>query len=538
MSSRRILLVLLVTSGALLAGIALLIRTDSPPSEVAAASPGPDGRARAALDLDAAPDAVLHARSEVTGRRVACRGRVFGDFDEGVEGVPVELGIEAADGGRILAHSASGSRGRFLCEVDVPLELAGAKDTFLFARIERDGYPRRIVRRPIESLKHGVDFHLSLALLRVLPGTVVDADGLPVDRALVELRTDDLPGVDGSAWTKADGSFEMIWSRPGSFRLSAKAQGKGSTRIAPIVLDAQEDPEPLRIVLERSDVLEGRVEDTEGHPIPAEELWAFPASLAGSSAESLFAWRMTSRSDEPDGTRSGSTTSTQDGSFRFTGLAPGTYFVAPRTELDETTFAARVWRAGDRDVRVVLERWWLELRGPPSGAGRLFCAGLYEGRAGGALPIAEPGATLGSVVFAVEGGRSYVYGCVDAQHEVVEARVLIPWDRPRTVCEIPDAPRVESGSLRITLMTLDRDDARRQRTVRIRSATTGFELWRWNQRGEDLQSLLAPGSYVLHVSLEPTRSFRDGSPGFEALLVDERSIEIRPAETTRVDLWR
>ncbi len=541
-SPPRLLVVLVLTAGALLAGLALLIGRDPAIPEVAAASPSTRSSGRPNVDLDAGTGGASGSkpgrRSELTSRRVTCRGRVLADLGLAAPSVPVELGVETPDGGAVLAHAASDPRGQFLCDVDVPEDVADGPEAFVFARVERQGYSRRVVRRPIAKLGREVVINLSLSLLRVLPGSVVDADGAPVKRALVELRTDDLPGVDASAWTLDDGTFEMVWSRPGTFRLSAKARGKGSAQIAPIVLDADVEPEPLKIVLERSDVLAGRVEDTEGHPIGKEELWAFPASLAGSSSERLFQWRTSERSESADGSRSGSTTSADDGSFRFQGLAPGAYFIAPRTELDETTVAARVFRAGDLDARVVVERWWLEVRGPEGTGGRLFCAGIFGGRAGGSLPVVEPGSTPGAEVFRVEGGRSYLYGWVEPRHAVVEAVVLIPWDRPRTVVEIPETPSVDPGSLAITLATLDRDDARRSRTVRVLSAASGFELWKWAQTGESLGAGIPPGSYALRVELAPTRSFRDGTPGFETLLVDERTIEIRPGETTKLDLWR
>lgn len=539
---QRLLAALVLAAGALLAGLALLIGRDPRSSEVAAASPSARSSVRPSLDLeggiDSGSDSRPGTRSEVTSRRVTCRGHVFGEFDLSAPDTPVEIGVDCPEGGAVLAHIASGPRGRFQCNVDVPSDLADAPNAFVFARIEREGYARHVVRRPIAMIDREVVFNLSLALRCILPGTVVDADGAPVKRALVELRTDDLPGVDASAWTVDDGSFNMIVSRPGTFRLSAKAQGKGSAQLAPIVLDADTELEPLKLVLERSDVLAGRIEDTEGHPIGKEELWAFPASLAGSSAERLFEWRMSETSEVSDGSRSGSTTSAEDGTFRFQGLAPGAYFVAPRIELDETTAGARVWRTGELDVRVVVERWWLEIRGPHSSAGRLFCAGIFGGRAGRALPVVEPGAMPGSQVFSVEGGRTYLYGWIEPSHEVVEALVLIPWDRPRTVVEIPETPSVEPGSLSITLATLDRDDARRKRIVRVLSPASGFELWRWDQTGESLGAGIPPGSFLLRVELEPTRSFRDGTPGFETLLVDERRIEIRPGQTTKIDLWR
>ena len=539
---QRLLVALALASGVLLASLALLIGRDPGRAEVAAAAPSSRSGGRPPLEIDAGtgadPASSTGKRSGITSRRVLCRGRVLGDFGLAAPSVPIELGVDTPDGGAVLAHAASDPRGQFLCEVPVPEDVADAPDAFVFARVERAGYARRIVRRPISKLDREVVIHLSLSVLHALPGNVVDRDGAPVKHALVELRTPDLPGVDASAWTEEDGTFEMLWSRPGTYRLSAKAQGKGSATMAPIVLDADVEPEPLKVVLERSDVLAGRVEDTEGHPIGKEELWAFPASLAGSSAERLFEWRMSEASGVSDGERSGSTTSAEDGSFHFQALAPGAYFVAPRTELDETTVAARVWRTGDLDVRVVLERWRLEIRGPEGIGGRLFCAGIFGGRAGRALPVLEPGSTAGSQVFQVEGGRSYLCGWVEPRHEVAETVVLVPWDRPRTIVEIPETASADPGNLSITLATLDRDDARRKRIVRVSSAASGFELWRWDQTGESLGAGIPPGAYVLRVELEPTRSFRDGTPGFETLLVDERRIEIRAGETTKLDLWR
>lgn len=536
MSPRRLLLALVCVSAAGLTAIALLIHTEAAPGEVAAASPPRRTVPLVESTLDSAPSDSPRMLAHDAAHDLSCRGRVFGDFGDGAEGVPIEIGIEAADGTHVLAHAVSRAGGTFECDVHPPADLADREEARLFARIDHEGYPRRLIQKPVKKIDQGIVFRLSLALLHVLPGRVVDSGGAPVKGAVVELRTDGLPGIDASATTNADGEFEMLWRRPGAYRLSAKAVGRGSAEINPFTLAGEIDPDPISIELSSSDVLEGRIEDTEGRPIGGEELWTFPASLAGSPSEDLFRWRMSSNSTTADGVRSAFTVSTESGSFRFAGLAPGAYFIAPKTELDETTIAARVWRTGDRNASVIVERWWLELQHPHSTKGRLFCAGLYNGKAGRAIKPVQTRERTGSDVFPVEGGRTYLYGWIDENHAAVEDSVLIPWDHPRTVREITEGPEVASGGLQLSILTLDADDERRARCVSVRSSSTDFELWNWRQHGEDSAHALPPGQYLLRVTLEPTHSYRDGTPGFETLLVSERTIQIQSDSTIRLEL--
>jgi protocatechuate 3,4-dioxygenase beta subunit len=536
MSSRRLLLPLVFASAAGLAASALLIQAGPADLEVSAAAPAPRVESTPAVSLDAAPRGSARILASDASHPLSCRGRVLGEFREGAVGVPVEIGIEDVDGAHVLARVESRARGEFACKVESPAELFDHEEARFFARIDHEGYPRRAIRKPIAKLDHEVVFHLSLALFLFVPGHVVDADGAPVKDAVVELRTEGEAGIDASARTNADGDFEMLCRRPGAYRLSAKSDGRGSNEVNPFVVTGEADPDPIRIELHHPDVLEGRVEDTEGRPIRGEELWAFPASLAGSSSRDLFQWRLGASSTAADGVRSAFTTSTDGGSFRFTGLSPGTYFIAPRTELDETTFAPRIWRTGERDVRVVLERWWLEVRHPGSGQGRLFCAGLYDGRAGKALEREQGSSSEGVAVFPVGGGRTYLYGWIDENHAIVEDTVFIPWNQPRTVREIQSGPALAPGSLRITLLTLDADDDRRARLVSVRSTVTDLELWNWSQRSEGGVHALPPGRYFLRVKLERTHSYRDGTPGFETLLVTERTIRIESEQTTQLEL--
>jgi hypothetical protein len=104
--------------------------------------------------------------------------------------------------------------------------------------------------------------------------------------------------------------------------------------------------------------------------------------------------------------------------------------------------------------------------------------------------------------------------------------------------EVAAGEALEPGALEVSILTLDGQDERRERTVSVFSTASGVELWRWSQRSGTSREILSVGTYRLSVTIDPTHSFRDGTPGFESLLVDERTIEILAGRTTRIELWR
>lgn len=465
------------------------------------------------------------------------RGRVLGNGDGRAGGVRVAIGVVDGSRSAVLAHAVSDEEGRFAGTVSIPREFADLEDARLFARIEGEGYAPRRARDSIGRIQGAAEFHLTI-LGAHLRGRVVDAEGEPVVEASVELRTDGLAGVDAGATSHRDGEFEILWARPGTYRLNAHARGKGRAEIHPIVLATDVEHDDLEIRLRRDDRLAGRVEDTEGRPLEGVEIWAFPPYLAGRTEESLFVWRQRASSSSPRGERSGACTSGAGGSFSLDGLETGSYWLSPADELGPASRSTTAYSTGDTHIVLVVGRWWLELRPPSPGQGVIFCAGLHGGGAGSRLAPACPGESPGSQIFAVEGGRSYVCGWMDPAHAVREERVLIPWDRPRTVLEVAAGEALDPGALEVSILTLDRQDEQRARTVGVFSIASGVELWRWRQGTLTDPQTLSAGTYLLNVTIDPTHSFRDGTPGFENLLVDERRIEILAGRTTRVELWR
>ena len=471
------------------------------------------------------------------GFESAYRGRVLGNGDGHAQGVRVEIGV--VDGARsaVLAHEVSDRTGGFAGSVRIPAEFADLEDARLFARIEGEGYGRRRAHSPIRRMHGTTEFHLTI-LGAGLKGRVVNAEGAPVRGASVELRTDGLAGVDAGATSDREGRFEILWARPGSFRLNARARGEGCAEIQPVVLATDVEHEELEIRLLRDDRLAGRIEDTEGRPLEGVEIWAFPPYLAGRSEESLFLWRQGTNASSPRGERSGACTSGPGGSFLLEGLEPGNYWLSPADELAPGSRGTAAYTTGDADIVLVVGRWWLELAPPSSGEGVLFCAGLHQGGADSRLAPVGPGDSSGTQVFAVEGGRTYVCGWMDSAHAIREERVTIPWSRPRTRLEVQSGEAIDPGTLDLSILTLDREDEQRARTVGVFSIESGVELWRWTQGSASGPQELSAGAYRLHVRIDPVHGFRDGTPGFESLLVDERRIEILPGRTTRIQLWR
>jgi hypothetical protein len=467
----------------------------------------------------------------------AYRGRVLGNGDGRASGVRVEIGVVDGDRSEILARAVSDATGRFEGSVSIPAEFADLEGARLFARIEGEGYAPRRARYPIARTRGAAEFHLSI-LGAHLAGRVMDSDGQPVNGASVELRTAGLAGIDAGATSNKDGEFEVLWVRPGTYRLNAHAREKGRAELDPIVLVGDVESEELEIRLRRDDRLAGLVEDLEGRPLEGVEVWAFPPYLAGRSEESLFVWRQGPSASGPRGERSGACISGRDGTFSIEGLEPGSYWLAPADELGPGSGCAALGSTGDTNVALVVGRWWLELRPPSPMQGVLFCAPVTASGAGSRLAPAASGESAGTQIFAVQGGRSYVCGWMDAAHAVREETVRIPWDRPRSVVDVAAGEALAPATLAVSILTLDREDEQRARTVHLYSTGSGVELWRWTQGSTSGPEILSAGSYRLNVTIAPTHSFRDGLPGFESLLVEDRRIEIRAGEAKRIEIWR
>jgi len=104
-------------------------------------------------------------------------------------------------------------------------------------------------------------------------GRVVDDDGDPVGRALVELTITDEEEeysrtrlLNREALTRADGSFHIGGVRPGEIRLRAEKAGYRDSIRKRLELEAGQEEEGLELRLKRGKALVGSVRWHDGHP--------------------------------------------------------------------------------------------------------------------------------------------------------------------------------------------------------------------------------------------------------------------------------
>ena len=129
-----------------------------------------------------------------------------------------------------------------------------------------------------------------------LVGRVVDAEGTGIAGAGLEMAQQDLlSGTDypsgpqhrRSARSDAEGRFEFHSLRPGRITLTVSAHGYVPPEPVTLEESGDGDPQPIELVMEPGQSIEGRVADTEGEPIAGARLLAGP-SFATSDGEGFY----------------------------------------------------------------------------------------------------------------------------------------------------------------------------------------------------------------------------------------------------------
>jgi protocatechuate 3,4-dioxygenase beta subunit len=164
----------------------------------------------------------------------------------------------------------------------------GPDGTFRIERLQRDarfdvrakhpGYVQRDmpgVEAPTEE-----PVRIELTAARTLAGQVVNPEGEPVPGAELARVEDSALGGGSSSMgvgvTDDDGRFRVAGLPPGSVDFIVTADGYSTRRLRAVRIPETEEPDALRIVLERGSILEVRLTDAEGRPVPDVSVRAEP----------------------------------------------------------------------------------------------------------------------------------------------------------------------------------------------------------------------------------------------------------------------
>jgi protocatechuate 3,4-dioxygenase beta subunit len=228
------------------------------------------------------------------------RGRVVDGEGEPVAGAEIHgemtsfpsIVRDLLDGERGQAPLAvTDARGEFSAGGFVPAEP-------LMVRAELDGATSE--ERLTLAAPEPVPVELVLIPPARIAGTVVDADGRPVAGASVAPSNMSTGQQSHFRWARADtdGRFEVTVAEPGRAILVANARGHARSEPVEIEVTGGQRVEDLTLALRRGHTLEGRVVDPAGRPIEGVELSASPGSeVVWTDADGRFAIE-----DRPAGT--------------------------------------------------------------------------------------------------------------------------------------------------------------------------------------------------------------------------------------------
>jgi len=181
--------------------------------------------------------------------------------------------------------------------------------------IQAEGYAPREVGRYENAANAYHDLVVELARAASLKGTVTDLQGRPISQAKVYTR--DLLGIDGRGYTLA-GSQTTTSDGQGRFEISSLPIGfthlrcqAASLHLTNSIFEIYPIPtQSIKLVMEGTGILRGRVVDDEGN-VPTTEVHVHLEPVG----ERIGKW-------------GGSMRCATDGSFQFTGVPPGNYWVS------------------------------------------------------------------------------------------------------------------------------------------------------------------------------------------------------------------
>ncbi len=209
-----------------------------------------------------------------------------------------------------------------------------------------------------------VEFKMKLWSGGVVNGRVVNAQSEPVAGADVHLLLDGVQ--ENLEETREDGTYTMNIESAGEYVLHARKEPTGVSDPLPVKLQTDRPNEvPDLLLAEGPGEIAGVLVDTFGEPVPDHRLTAMGESYLASKGLSIDDHevpRHTSSTDtldlEEQGLVFSQVTTETDGSFRFTGLAPG------RFAITSSHASKKVWvaRTGQRNLRLVREVYTLHVQ--------------------------------------------------------------------------------------------------------------------------------------------------------------------------------
>lgn len=235
----------------------------------------------------------------VLGPEIVLRGTVVDDMGAAINGVKVTA-VPATTLPR-PGDLSGGPPPASLTDADGRFSLAGVDTGVrLFLRAERDGFLP--ATQEVEAAG-GDPILLTLKPAEALTGTVVDAQGQPVEGARVALLTGSRDRLRPLASTMSDraGAFSIAAAQPGEHHLAVQANGYRAW-LQPLTVEAGSS-QPVEIRLSRGAALSGRIVSERGEPIEG----------AGISLEA----------EETAGLIAPGTVSDADGAYRLEGLLDG-----------------------------------------------------------------------------------------------------------------------------------------------------------------------------------------------------------------------
>ncbi|MEN8149705.1 MAG: carboxypeptidase-like regulatory domain-containing protein [Planctomycetota bacterium] len=284
----------------------------------------------------------------------AIRGAVVDSRDEGIEGVrvhlrlPIGAGMAGLDG----LTTTTDALGRFAFDVegcldpkmDGPVELS----------FEKAGWVRSHHRLDSRHPGRGRKVLLILEPAGAVSGLVADGNGAPMAEALVYAIGTEVPGVREiveviHTTTLPDGTFRLEGLPVGKLDIGVKAEGFLTGLVQDVAVAAGETARLADLALIRGKTIAGRVVLSDGKgPVTKALVRVFrdPA---------LKEYRLFGRRTIASG--GGSVRVDDEGRFRVTGLADGTWEVSAVTlGLAPVTPGASGVEAGTEDLELVFDR--------------------------------------------------------------------------------------------------------------------------------------------------------------------------------------